>query len=63
VISPKLLFALNDYDSAETIRTIADQLESGVIEIRSNGDAIESLCLSDYGESLWPPPILPATKA
>ena len=70
MISLKLLFSLNDYDFAETIRAIGEQIESGVIEIkRVDGDAIESLCLSAYGESLWPPrpiwpvPILPATEA
>jgi hypothetical protein len=60
MISLRLLFALNDYDNADTIRAIGDELADGVIEVgRSNGDLIESLTLSAYGASLLPTPTLP----
>jgi hypothetical protein len=60
MISLRLLFSLNDHDWLDTVHSLSDELESGIIEIsRTNGDLIESLSLSAYGASLLPTPKLP----
>jgi hypothetical protein len=58
MISLKLLLALNDYDSAETTSSIANELQSGIIEVaRTDGDLIESLTLTDEGTARLPTPL------
>jgi hypothetical protein len=63
MISLRLLTSINfdhcDDCRLRTIHQLMDELQDGVIAATVNGDAIESLHLTEYGESLLPPPTLP----